>query len=186
MTKNALKLTGFHVLFFVLTTVVFIVLFHTFVFSNIDVLFYRGIALVVLLSILLAVAVFFIIRKWPQGGLTYRDLILAVVLFSCLNLAFFTLVPVTIERSISIFILGYMAENPGRVFTKDDISEIFVKKYVDEYGAMQKRFDEQIVSGNVQASGDGYIISENGKRAVKGFIWLSKVFGVSDKLVVPK
>ena len=56
---------------------------------------------------------------------------------------FFTHLPVTADRSISVFMLGYLADHKGESFTEEQIESIFIKRYVQDYGAFEKRLHEQ-------------------------------------------
>ena len=116
-------------------------------------------------------------------------------------MVFFTLIPVTVERSVSVFMLSYMdtytaeTENTANVsgdgnlnghFTQDQIAEIFVDKYVNEYGAFDKRFDEQLTTGSIEQNADGtYSITDKGRFIVKMFRLISDVFDTDKRLVQP-
>ena len=108
------------------------------------------------------------------------------VIFCCVNMVIFTLIPVTVERSVSVFMLSYMDENSDQKFTKDDIGEVFTAKYVNDYGAFDKRFDEQLVTGTIVDNGDGtYTITDQGRFIVTMFRGVAKVFNTDQRLVYP-
>jgi len=175
--KIFLKIFFLHCLFFILGTVFFVFLFHTKLLSNIDVLFYRGIGLLLISSIFLfAVMVFY--KKISNGFFTLRDIILALVLFFCVNLTFFTHLPVTAERSISVFLLDYFNKNSDRYLTKEEVTKIFIDKYLYEDNAMEKRLNEQIFSGNIEKKGENYKISEQGRSLMKFYRLIRAVFNI--------
>ena len=100
-------------------------------------------------------------------------------------MVFFTLIPVTVERSVSVFMLSYM-DNYSDHYTQDQIAEIFVDKYVNEYGAFEKRFDEQLTTGSIEQNADGtYSITDKGRFIVKMFRLISDVFDTDKRLVEP-
>ena len=181
---SVFALIGIYALIYIVCTAIFIFLFHTNLFDNIDILMYRG-AVFVLIAGAIAAVVMGIVRKF-WGFVTKRDIILMFTLFCCLNMMFLTLVPVTVERSVSVFMLSYMEENSDQTFTEESVSEVFVEKYVDDYGAFEKRFHEQVETGNIVQNPDGsYSITESGKFVVKIFRVVSDWFGTDQNLVYP-
>ena len=108
------------------------------------------------------------------------------VIFCCVNMVLFTLIPVTVERSVSVFMLSYMDENSDRSFTEDDVQQIFTDKYVKDYGAFEKRFEEQIATGTLKDNGDGtYSITPAGRKIVTMFRTVADWFNTDKRLVYP-
>ena len=82
--------------------------------------------------------------------------------------------------------LSYMDENSDQKFTQEDVQEIFTSKYVVDYGAFEKRFNEQIATGTLVDNGDGtYSITDSGKRIVKMFRMVADWFDTDKRLVYP-
>ena len=181
---SVFALIGLYTFIYIVCTVLFIFLFHTGLFAEMDILMYRG-ALFVLITGAIAAVIMGIVRKlW--GFVTKRDIILMFTIFCCLNMMFLTLVPVTVERSVSVFMLSYMEENSDQTFTEESVSEVFVEKYVDDYGAFEKRFHEQVETGTIVQNPDGsYSITESGKFVVKMFRVVTDWFGTDQELVYP-
>lgn len=182
--KKILGLIGIYIAIYAVCTALFIALFHTPVLANMKVLMYRGIGLLIISGILAAVVMGVIKKFWKF--VTIRDIIMVFVIFCCVNMVLFTLIPVTVERSVSVFMLSYMDENSDKDFTQDDIGDIFTAKYVNDYGAFEKRFDEQIVTGTIKDNGDGtYSITDRGRLIVGMFRGVSKMFNTDQRLVYP-
>ena len=137
--------------------------FKSGIFGRLDILFYRGLALIALSFLVTFGCLGFALRRVRAGQVGPRDAFAAAVLSLSLNLGFLIVVPVTVDRSISIFILGQMAAQPDRVFTADGMSELFTKVYVGDDRQIARRLREQAVSGTVQRDGDGYRISARGR-----------------------
>jgi len=173
-----LKIFFLHFLFFFLGTTFFILLFHTKILSNIDIFFYRGIGLLIISSIFLS-AVMALCRKISNGFFTLRDIVLVLALFFCINLAFFTHLPVTAERSISVFLLDYLNKNEERPLTKEEITKIFIDKYLFEDKAIEKRLHEQIFSGNIIQEKEKYKISAQGKSLMKFYKLIAAIFKIN-------
>ena len=183
MIKKLGKIIGIYVVIYLLCSVVFVLLFHTSLFQSMEVLMYRGIVFIFMAGVLAAVLMFLCKQKW-ESLFDFKDVILMFLGFCCVNMVFFTLVPVTVERSVSVFTLSYMEENPG-VYTVEDMEDIFQEKYVCEFKAFDKRFTEQIVSGNVEKTQEGYVLNDRGKFTVKFFRAVSSLFGTDERLIYP-
>ena len=181
---SVFALIGVYALIYIVCTALFIALFHTSFLAGMDVLMYRG-ALFVLITGAIAAVIMGIVRKlW--GFVTKRDIILMFTIFCCLNMMFLTLVPVTVERSVSVFMLSYMEENSDQTFTEESVGEVFTTKYVEDYGAFEKRFHEQVETGTIVQNPDGsYSITESGKFVVKMFRVVTDWFGTDQELVYP-
>ena len=109
---NIFGLIGIYILIYIVCSVMFVGLFHTGLLKNMEVLMYRGIAFIVITGIVAAVVMGVIRKFW--GFITIRDIIMMFVIFCCVNTVLFVLVPVTVERSVSVFMLSYMEENSDR------------------------------------------------------------------------
>ena len=193
--------------------------------KSVHVLMYRGIVMIVLSGIISSILLV-LFKKWRKATwLSAKDVVLVFILTCSINMVFFTLIPVTVERSVSVFMLSYMdtysgesstgnngdlldvnnsteadskgfsgsitgstqAESgiPGH-YTQNDISKIFIDKYVYEYGAFEKRFDEQIATGTIEQNADDtYSITDKGRFIVKMFRLISDVFDTDKRLVHP-
>lgn len=172
-------------------TLLFFLLMHFRLFGGITVLMYRGIAVLLLCCIIMAAALI-LLKRFAKLKVDAKDIFIFILSFLCANMVFFTLVPVTVERSVSVFMLSYMdsreqeaAQNPdaSAVCTKEEIEEVFWDKYVQEFGAFEKRFDEQIVTGTIEKTGDGYVLTGRGHFMVDFFRFLGDVFDTDRRLL---
>ena len=155
-------------------------------FKGIHVLMYRGIVLIVLSGILASVLLYLFMRLRKISWLSAKDVVLVFILSVSINMVFLTLIPVTVERSVSVFMLSYMDTYPEKTYTEEEISKIFVDKYVYEYGAFEKRFDEQLTTGSIEQNADGsYSITSKGRFIVKMFRAIADVFETDQRLVRP-
>lgn len=179
-----MALIGVYVLIFLACTALFIGLFHTGLLKNMEVLMYRGVVFILIAGVVSAVIMGVIRKFW--GFITVRDIIMMFVIFCCVNMVFLTLVPVTVERSVSVFMLSYMDENSEQTFTEESVGEVFTSKYVEDYGAFEKRFDEQVVTGTIEQNPDGsYSITDRGRFIVKMFRMIAGWFDTDPRLVYP-
>lgn len=182
--KDIVKLVGIYAAIFIVCFFIFVGLFHTPLLAGMNVLMYRGLVFVVLAGLVAAGAMAVIRKFWDK--IVIRDIIMMFTIFCCVTTVFFTLIPVTVERSVSVFTLSYMDENDDRSFSKDEIAEVFTQKYVIDYGAFDKRFDEQLATGTVKENADGtFEITPKGKKIVKMFRLMSAMFDTDERLVYP-
>ena len=177
-------LIGIYALIYIVCSAMFIGLFHTGILKNMEVLMYRGVVFIVITGLIAAVVMGIVRKFW--GFITIRDIIMMFVIFCCVNMVIFTLVPVTVERSVSVFMLSYMEENSDQTFTQESVGEVFTSKYVEDYGAFEKRFNEQIVTGTIEENADGtYSITPRGKFIVEAFRTIAEWFDTDRRLVYP-
>lgn len=181
---DVIKLILIYAVIYIVCSLMFVALFHTGLLKGMNVLMYRGIAFIILTGTVSAIVMGVVRKFWKF--VTIRDIIMMFVIFCCVNTVIFTLVPVTVERSVSVFMLSYMDENSDKTFTQDSVGEIFTSKYVNDYGAFEKRFNEQVVTGTIKQNEDGtYSITERGRFIVSIFRNLAEWFDTDRRLVYP-
>jgi hypothetical protein len=184
-TKNLVNLLLFHFFTITIGTILFVLSFRTRLFLSMNVLFYRGILLLITACIVVTLILLFIKISNRFNLLTYRDIILGITIIFSFNLLFFTHFPVTSERSISLFMLGYMNKNVDKAFTKEEITQVFIEKYIIEYGEIEKRFHEQMVTGDIVSAGKGYRITKRGQSILKFFNFVDDLFLIDKKIISP-
>lgn len=181
---SVLLLIGLYALIYIVCTAAFIGLFHTSLFKDMEVLMYRGIVFLLITGVVSGVIMGIIRKFW--GFVTIRDVIMMFCIFCCVNMVFLTLIPVTVERSVSVFMLSYMQENKDQTFTEESVGEVFTTKYVEDYGAFEKRFEEQVVTGTIVQNEDGtYSITPKGEFVVEAFRTIAEWFDTDRRLVYP-
>lgn len=165
---------------FVLGTLALLLLFHFRLFSGIDVLMYRGLIYIFLVSIIMleVLLIIAVLSKKLMG----RDAFNIVIIFACVHITFFTLVPVTVERSVSVFMLSQLDLDLDRKMTKSEIEKNFLNKYVDQNDAFEKRLNEQIVTGTIEkVDKDTYKLTKKGRSLVSMFDTIGIIYGVDMK-----
>ena len=163
--------------------VCFAVLFRVDLLSGLTILFYRGLVLLVLafgLTLCAGTAFAGALRGW---GVRRRDALGACVLSLSLNLGFLVIFPVTVDRSISVFLLGRMAAHPEETFTATRARAEFETIYLGQYRQIERRMAEQTASGTIAPSGDGYVITPKGRTFIQICRLVAEVFGTDRRLV---
>ncbi|MGI9461041.1 MAG: hypothetical protein ACR2NY_00490 [Alphaproteobacteria bacterium] len=167
-------------------------------FDN-DLLFYRGMKVILVSQIFLLGLLFFFDKIINQHQntkinqlLTLAPLkphIIAIVLVGAsINVCFHSVVPTIIDRSISVFLLGFThnLEKNNQTANIDNWRQGFDKIYADDYQAIERRLEEQIRSGNVITTSNGTIMLTNkGKQFLIAAAYLNKLLGIDNKHVNP-
>lgn len=162
--------------------VLFVLFFKLGLLAGITVLFYRGIILAALVS----VSVFGAAGLMALRGAIHPSVALAAAAVSAsINLTVLIVLPVTIDRSVTVFLLSHMDRHPHEAFTAADLERHFIKVYLDRFQQMQRRMDEQELSGNVERVGPGYRISPQGRSFVEMSRSVAWAFDTDPRFVDP-
>jgi hypothetical protein len=176
-------LTIYYSLAIVLALILFVGTTWAGAFNSISILFYRGVInLAAIAPPLLFVLTMSLRLPWPSGILAGRDAVVATAFAIALNLTGFVLGPVTVDRSLSVFILSQLdaAKHP---LTAPDLELAFAKKYLCEWGQIDRRIKEQITSGNLRKTPEGYRLTIQGQSFMDTARMISRVFGGDPRFV---
>lgn len=148
-------------------------------------LFFRGVLFIVTTAIVGLIAGILIIRRGESAS-RLESVFAAIVLAASLNFSFFVVVPVTLDRSVTTFLLASMsargAEEGG--FSKSELQDILQREYLTRFDAVGRRMDEQILSGNVHSSGDGkYALTEQGREFLAFANMIAKIYGIPPRYI---
>lgn len=182
---NIIKLVLLNIFIFVLGTVLYASLFRTGIFEDLHVYFYRAVILLCITAAILLLVL--LLLKYCQKfvRIEWKDMIICLTITFCLNFSFLSLITVALDRSISVFILSEMANHNTEIYTKNDVENIFLDVYMDKYKAMDRRFEEQIISGNIEKIGEGYRITEKGCNLIEIFRGIAWVFPIDNRFLYP-
>jgi hypothetical protein len=122
-------------------------------------------------------------RKWPVWQV--RDAVSACAFAAGIALCLLIVLPVTIDRSISVFVLTQMAARPDGTFTPSNVRRLFIDVYVERYQQVERRLKEQEISGNIASTATGFRITPQGLAFVRFAVFLSKIFGTDPRFVTP-
>ncbi len=148
-------------------------------FAGVSILFYRGLILCAL-SAALVMAAMALLRRWRFDLAT---IIAAGALTLSFNICFLIVLPVTLDRSISVFMLAQIEQHQDEALDSRRITEIFVQKYVGDMRQMDRRIAEQTASGNV-VTVDGHVrLTDQGHRFLALSRTLARLFGTDPRFV---
>lgn len=164
----------------------FVLLVRSGLLARLDILFYRGLALLVVAFALSWAGAALVARRLAGRGPTVQDALSASALSLALNLSFFVLFPVTIDRSVSVFMLGEMAAHPQDGYSADRMKDAFARRYLGEYRQIERRLSEQTASGNIARAADGYRLTAQGETFVRLSGGIARLFGAETRFVEPE
>ncbi len=136
---------------------------------------------VVCCLVLLVISVILFLKKETRWDLSFSTCVLNIGLSTVVMALFFSLGPMTIERSYTIYSLSDMTDHANVVYTAEDIKKQFVEGYIEGANESQKRIDEQVYIGNLKETLGGYQVTEKGKNLIRLFRIVEAVFPVPDK-----
>jgi hypothetical protein len=132
----------------------------------VGVLFYRGVLLIAVAGWLTLGGLMLALGRTGRRHLRPRDAFGATAVSLAFNLSFLVLMPVTVDRSITIFMLGQMSARPGYAYTPEEMTALFTSVYVGEDRQIERRLLEQSLSGDVEDLGGRYRITPRGRALI--------------------
>ena len=148
---------------------------------QIPILFYRGLVLIAIGALFCFVVLLLASRKWPVWK--PRDAVSACAFACGAAVCLLIVLPVTIDRSVSVFILTRMAALPDRAFTPAEMRATFTEVYLGRYQQIERRLEEQEISGNVARDAAGFRITPQGLAFVRLARFLSQIFQTDPRFV---
>jgi hypothetical protein len=167
--RRLIQLVIFYFLIFSLFSISYIALFHTPIFMNQKVLFYRGLLLLCFnFFIFFLILYAFYLKKIISYS--WETIIASLIISVSFNLAFFVVFPVTFERSVTMYLLKKIAH---KKISKKELEKNLINEYIIKNNALDKRINEQKVIDFIKEK-DGYLWLT---RKAKKFIDFSKIIG---------
>jgi len=148
--------------------------------SSIPLLFYRGIAIAFVTLPLLA-GVLAITRRWIRA-LDLSTIVGAVALSLAFNITFLVVFPVTFDRSITMFLLARIEAQNGRL-DAPALERIFVAEYLGSMRQIDRRVEEQSLSGNIVVQSGRIYLTPQGRRLMSEARRIGGWFGADPRFV---
>lgn len=177
-------IAAFHGLAVVLGAALLVALLAAGLLSGMTILFYRALALLAITLPVLALLMAVVARMAPRRlALAPRDAVSASIVAASMLVAFFVVGPVTVDRSISVFMLSRFETAPGGAMTEKAARDAFVQTYVDDWRQIARRLEEQETSGNLRRGPDGWRLTPQGQSFMDKARLLSRLFGGDPRFV---
>lgn len=143
-------------------------------------IFYQGI-LILLFSAIICFVLFYFVDKRLKCGMYVNSMACIISIFAAYSIHI--TIPSLLDRSISLYILGLTAENYAN--TKSEYERMFYEGFVQKNGAIEKRLDEQVLTGNLELENGRYKLTSRGTRLYKIDLFLANLFNVEPYYVSP-
>src|SRR3989344_2449782 len=137
-----------------------------------NIIFYKGVALLVLtflIFLVLIIAIIYIKRLLFEH---LESFIAAILITFSLHLTLLVIFPVSIDRSLSISLLSYLSDNFNNKscqgMSKKQLEKKLIQNYVIKNKAVDKRIKEQEIINFIEKKNNSCInITEKGNRYLK-------------------
>jgi hypothetical protein len=183
--KKILEFLVFQIVAFVLGWLLYIAVIQVGIFDFIKVYFYKTILILIVTGIILLISELLTKYFWKKATFDYKDIIISFVLFMSINMVWLSTVIVSLDRSLSVFVLSYLAQE-DRSYTEEELNQVFQTIFIEKYGMLDRRFWEQLESGNIEQDQDGYKLTGRGEGLVDVFQIVGKIYKVDDRFINPK
>lgn len=132
-------------------------------FAGSTILFYRGLTLAALAALAAGCIGAIIARKRGTAPLAVASALTCFSVSAC----FLVLFPVTIDRSVSVYLLATIDRQGPKGISSAQLETAFVSGYVRDMRAIDRRIAEQRLSGNVVQDLQGTVrLTAQGRRFV--------------------
>lgn len=186
-TKVWLRDLLFYIAVIALFSLLYALISNLPVLEHLSAVFYYRMNGALLLTVVVAGVLLWGGRKYGHLTFSLKDAICSLLIATLLNFAFLSLILVSLDRSISVYLISYMANHEEQSFTIPELEHIFLTGYVEGSGAMARRMMEQMATGTVVESAPKcYQISAGGKRMVALWQLLSEVYPVDQNFLYPR
>jgi len=161
---------------------IYCALFLTPLFAGQTILFYRGIELAFVTAAILAGASAMLAYRWWRS-LDWTLILAATSMSLAFNLCFLTVIPVTLDRSISVFLLARMEAAGPHGLSQAEARKLFIDDYVVGMDQIGRRYDEQLKSGNIELRDGRAVVSPQGARFLRFARTVSKAMHTDPRFV---
>jgi hypothetical protein len=147
------------------------------------ILFYTGLVLLGIVTVAMAAAAAWVImdRRHEDRFLAAMVVVAMTLASAGCTLAFFVIVPVTLDRSISTFLLSRME---GEGFSEPQLRQAFEREYVERNAAIARRLAEQLASGTIRPDDGGrFSLTDRGTAFLTAARMITRLYGVPPRYV---
>lgn len=144
------------------------------------ILFYRGIALAIIAALAAGGMGAIIARRRGTAPLAIGSALTCFSISAC----FLILFPVTIDRSVSVYLLATIDRQGPDGISSSDLEGAFVSGYVRDMRAIDRRIGEQRISGNIDQDANGTVrLTPQGRRFVAISRSAARLLGTDQRFV---
>lgn len=183
--KKFFQFVAFEAITFIVAWLLEIFITHIKIMDFIEIYFYKSVVILAVSALIVIVAECIIKKLWKKAIYDYKDIFISFLLIMCINMVVLSFAVVSLDRSLSVFLLSYMNENEEG-YTEEELNTVFQEVFVQKYGMLDRRFFEQIESGNIVEENGKYKLTKRGEFFVDMFKTVGKIYDVDDRFINPK
>ena len=158
---------------------IYVFLFWVGLAASISILFYRGVALALGAALIVG-----LVGSWGRRADDASLPIASAALSFSFNICFLVLLPVTVDRSVSVYLLSTIEQQQNSGIDADQLQRAFIEGYVVKMGAIDRRIDEQRKSGNITVAAGGQVhLTQRGRRFMALSRLVAQLFGTDPRFV---
>lgn len=148
--------------------------------GGVPILFYRGIAVALLAAPLLGLLLALAARRVRM--LDLPTIVGAVALSLAFNISFLIVFPVTFDRSITMFLLARIDRQDGQLDVRG-LERVYVREYLGEMRQIDRRIEEQTLSGNIRVVDGRIVLTPQGHRLLASGRRIGGWFGADPRFM---
>ncbi|WBQ16834.1 hypothetical protein [Sphingobium yanoikuyae] len=148
--------------------------------GSLSILFYRGVMIAGLTAAIMLVGGL-MLGRWRPAVPT---LVGAIALSLAFNICFLITFPVTFDRSITMFLLARIERQDGQLDARA-LGDVYTREYLGEMRQIDRRVEEQTMSGNIRVEQGRIHITPQGRRLLSGGRLIGGWFGADPRFVTP-
>lgn len=160
---------------------IYIALIRSPLLGGMSILFYRGVLLAGIAATLMLGGGAFAMRR---ANIDPPTIVGGVALSLAFNICFLITFPVTFDRSITMFLLARIERQDGQL-TTPMLEDVFAREYLRDMRQIDRRVEEQALSGNIRVDHGRIRITPQGARLLAGGRIVSGWFGADPRFVSP-
>jgi hypothetical protein len=183
--KKVLNFLVFQAVAFLVAWLFYIAVLQIGLFDFIEVYFYKTLIILFITGVLLLIVEILLKVYWKGAIYGYKDVMISFILFMSINMVWLSTIVVSLDRSLSVFVLSYLAQE-DRSYTEEELDDVFQNIFIEKYGMLDRRFWEQLESGNIEQSSEGYRLTSRGEGLVDIFKAVGKVYKVDERFIDPQ
>lgn len=180
--KSRIKLVIVYLVSLLVGTLIFIVsLWLPFTcLRNIDILFFKAVILLLITCFIILFVLILLKIKFSISFFQYRDVIIIFLCLFFFNFNLYGEIPFNFSRSNSVIMMEYLYKNNQIAKSEEEIEGYITKKYFKEYKAVQIRLSEQMRSGNITKTPEGYTITKKGIKIMNIMSFITGLYNVEN------
>lgn len=183
---KSIQWIGKHLLAIIIASILYLISFHIDILDVTTIYFYNGVFRLFLVILIVAVAE---ILFHKRINFDYKDICLSLCALILINGMWLSVCVVSLDRSLSVFLLCYM-ELYEDGMSETQIDDTFQEVFVEKYGMLERRFDEQLKTGNIACESSGgeivYKLTDRGEWMVSVFKAVGKAYNVDERFTQPE